>query len=80
MHTLRSRLLLCVAPMIAPLAHAQSAPQTAVVEAYADYAHQIYADCRRQAEQLTDAVDVFVAGPSEKRLAAARGPTPKTQS
>lgn len=72
MNTLLLRSLVCVAPILAPRAHAQSVPHTAVVAAYAEYAHQIYADCRRHAELLTAAIDAFVAGPSEQRLAAAR--------
>nr|AYM53141.1 hypothetical protein [Pseudenhygromyxa salsuginis] len=53
----------------APLSADEVAP---VADTYADIVAATYADCRSSAETLRDAVDAFVAAPSEDGLVAAR--------
>lgn len=65
--------LLCAALLLPfPSASAQSGPREAVIEAYADFAHQIYGSCRKQAELLHKSIDAFTAAPSAETLEAAR--------
>ena len=53
----------------APLSADEVAP---VADTYVEIVAATYADCRSSAETLRDAVDAFVAAPSEDGLAAAR--------
>ncbi|WBA13632.1 imelysin family protein [Salinivibrio proteolyticus] len=65
------RNLIALSLFAAPLG-AQAATQQDVVEHYADVAHAVFADSHTTAIALEQAIDAFVAKPSEQTLQAAK--------